>query len=85
VEASLLVKELAADGITVDEPTVIRVLNMHGSYVDGKIREDQAAAVAKRAEALRQTAIQEAAAADAPAADAPAADAPAGPAAPQGA
>jgi hypothetical protein len=59
VEASLLVKELAADGITVEEPTVVRILNMHGSYVDGKIREAQAAAEADRAEALRQAKIQQ--------------------------
>jgi hypothetical protein len=65
VEASLLVKELEADGITVDEPTVVRILNMHGSYVDGKIREAQAAAEAERAEAQRQRKAQEEAAADA--------------------
>ncbi|HEX7490865.1 MAG TPA: hypothetical protein VF337_04075 [Candidatus Limnocylindrales bacterium] len=69
-EAPLLVKELAADGINVDEPTVIRILNMHGSYVDGKIREEQAAAEAERAEALRQSKIrQEAEAAAAPSTD----------------
>jgi hypothetical protein len=65
VEASFLVTELAADGIAVDEPTVIRILNMHGSYVDGKIREAQAAAEAERAEARRQSKIQEEAAAGA--------------------
>jgi hypothetical protein len=65
VEASLLVKELAADGIAVDEPTVVRILNMHGSYVDGKIREAQAAAEAERAEARRQLKAQEEAAAGA--------------------
>lgn len=65
VEASLLVKELAADGIVVDEPTVIRILNMHGSYVDGKIREAQATAEAERAEARRQLKAQEEAAAGA--------------------
>jgi hypothetical protein len=65
VEASLLVKELAADGVAVDEPTVIRILNMHGSYVDGKIREAQAAAESERAEARRQRKAQEEAAAGA--------------------
>jgi hypothetical protein len=49
VEASLLAKELQADGVAVDEATIIRVLNLHGSYVDGQIREAQAAAEAARA------------------------------------
>src|ERR1035437_2469061 len=74
VEASLLVTEWAADGIAVDEPTVVRILNMHGSYVDGKIREAQAVAEAERAETQRQRKDQEEAAADA-AATAAAADA----------
>ena len=65
VEAALLVKDLAADGINVDEHTVVRILNMHGLYVDGKIREAQAAAEAARVETLRQSAIQAAAAASA--------------------
>jgi hypothetical protein len=53
VEASLLSKELAEDGIALDEATIAHVLNLHGAYVDGKIREAQATAEASRAEAER--------------------------------
>jgi hypothetical protein len=59
VEAALLVKELGEDGLTVDEPTVIRILNLHGAYVDGKIREAQAAAEAARLEARKARAEQQ--------------------------
>jgi hypothetical protein len=59
VEAALLVKDLGDDGITVDEPTVIRILNMHGAYVDGKIREAQAAAEAARLEERKALAKQQ--------------------------
>jgi hypothetical protein len=58
VEAALLVKDLADDGVSVDEPTVIRILNMHGAYVDGKIREAEAAAEAARLEARQARARQ---------------------------
>jgi hypothetical protein len=63
VEAALLVKELAADGISTDEATVVRLLNLHGDYVDGKIREAQAAADARRLETERTQSVQDAAAA----------------------
>jgi hypothetical protein len=59
VEASLLVKELEAEGVSVDEATIIRVLNLHGAYVDGKIREAQGAAEAARLEEARQQEVQE--------------------------
>jgi hypothetical protein len=59
VEASLLAKELKADGVSIDEATIIRLLNLHGAYVDGKIREAQAAAEAARLEAARTQASQE--------------------------
>jgi hypothetical protein len=50
LEAGLLVKEMAADGYVLDEPTVVRLLHLHGNYVDGKIREAQAAAATARLE-----------------------------------
>lgn len=54
LEAGLLAKELAADGIEIDEATITRLLNLHGAYVDGQIREAQAAAEAERIEAERK-------------------------------
>jgi hypothetical protein len=53
LETALLVKEMAADGYSIEEATVIRLLHLHGNYVDGKIREAQAAAEAARLEAER--------------------------------
>ena len=53
LEAGLLAKELAADGIAVDEATIIRLLNLHGAYVDGKIRAAEATAPGRRDEAER--------------------------------
>jgi hypothetical protein len=53
VEASVLAKEMAADGKVIDEATIVRLLDLHGAYVDGKIREAQAAAEAARLEAER--------------------------------
>jgi len=49
-----LVKELSGDGVAIDEATVIRILNLHGAYVDGQIREAQAAAEAARAAAHKE-------------------------------
>ena len=51
LEAGLLAEQLAADGIVLDEATIGRVLNLHGSYVDGKIREALAAAESARSDA----------------------------------
>jgi hypothetical protein len=48
VEASLLAREMDADGVSVDESTIVRVLNLHGAYVDGKIRAAQEAAESAR-------------------------------------
>lgn len=59
LEAGLLAKEMAADGIEIEEATIIRVLNLHGAYVDGQIREAQAAAEAERIEAERLQIRQE--------------------------
>jgi hypothetical protein len=50
---------LEADGVSIDEATIVRVLNLHGAYVDGKIREAQAAAEIARLEAARAQASQE--------------------------
>jgi hypothetical protein len=61
VEAGLLEKEMVADGYTIDEATIVRLLHLHGNYVDGKIREAQAAADAARLEAEAQAAAQAAA------------------------
>lgn len=59
VESSLLSKELAAGGIALDEATISRVLDLHGAYVDGRIREAQATAEAARTEAERARSIQD--------------------------
>jgi hypothetical protein len=64
-EAALLATEMAADGFPLDEDTIARVLNLHGAYVDGKIREAQAAAEAERLEAERTQFVPEAAGKDA--------------------
>jgi hypothetical protein len=53
VEASLLAHEMEADGVAIDEATVVKLLNLHGAYVDGRIREAQAAAETARLEAER--------------------------------
>ena len=66
VEASLLAKEMAADGISIDEATIVKVLNLHGAYVDGKIPRGGAAAEAARLEAQRARLAQETAPKDAP-------------------
>lgn len=65
VEASLLVKEIQADGVAIDEPTVVKLLDLHGAYVDGKILEVQARAEAARLEEQRKRDIQELARKDA--------------------
>jgi len=44
VEASLLAQQMEADGTAVDEATIVKLLNLHGVYVDGKIREAREAA-----------------------------------------
>ena len=59
VEATFLVKQMEADGQPIDEATVIRLLKLHGAYVDGPFRVAQAAAEAARVEAERMLAIQE--------------------------
>lgn len=53
VEAALLVKQMETDGRPIDEATVARLLKLHGDYVDGTIREAQAAAERARLEAER--------------------------------
>ena len=65
LEAGLLARELAADGIVLDEATIIRLLSLHGAYVDGKIRESQAAAESERVEADRARPVEERAEEDA--------------------
>jgi hypothetical protein len=52
-EVSLLAKEMADDGRPLDEAAITRLLQLHGAYVDGKIREAQAASEAARMEAER--------------------------------
>ena len=56
---------MAADGVTIDEATVIKLLNLHGAYVDGKIREAEALAEASRVEAERAQAVKDKAPEDA--------------------
>ena len=53
-EVSLLAKEMTDDGRPLDEAAITRLLQLHGAYVDGKIREAQAASEAARMEAERQ-------------------------------
>jgi hypothetical protein len=65
VEASLLVTEMAADGLPIDEATVVKLLKLHGAYVDGKIRAAQTDAETKRMDAERTGAIAETAREDA--------------------
>jgi len=43
VEASLLAEEMEADGLPMDEATVVKLLELHGAYVEGKIRAAQEA------------------------------------------
>jgi hypothetical protein len=57
VEASLLAGEMAADGMPIDEATIVKLLELHGTYVDGKIREAQAPSQAARLEAERTQAV----------------------------
>jgi hypothetical protein len=59
VEASLLASEMTADGQPIDEATVAKLLRLHGAYVDGRIREAQAAAETARLEAERTQAVGE--------------------------
>ena len=44
VEAWLLAQQMEADGTAVDEATIVKLLTLHGVYVDGKIREAREAA-----------------------------------------
>ena len=53
VEASLLVKALADDGLTVDEDTVVKLLELHTAYFDGRIYDSLAAAENARIAAER--------------------------------
>lgn len=48
VEASLLAAEMTADGLPIDEATVAKLLERHGVYVEGRIREAGEAAEAAR-------------------------------------
>jgi hypothetical protein len=59
VEASLLATEMAADGLPIDEATVVKLLKLHGAYVDGKMRAAQTDAETKRMDAERTRAIAE--------------------------
>jgi len=63
-EVSLLAKEMAEDGRSIDEDTIAKLLGLHGDYVDGKIRDAQAAAEAARIEAERTRLMQDAASKD---------------------
>ena len=57
LEAALLAKEMSADGYTIDEVTVVRLLHLHGNYVEGRIREAQAAAETARLEEAHAGAV----------------------------
>jgi hypothetical protein len=65
VEASLLASEMAAEGQPIDEATVTMLLKLHGAYVEGRIRQSQAAAETARLEAERTQAAEEETAQDA--------------------
>ena len=64
-EVSLLARELAEDGRSIEEGTITKLLELHGAYVDGRIREAQAAAAAARLEDERTRQVQELARKDA--------------------
>ena len=53
VEAGLLAEEMERDGVQMDEAVVKRLLELHGAYVEGRIKEAQQAADAARTEATR--------------------------------
>ena len=38
VEASLLAEEMEADGLPMDEATIVKLLELHGAYVEGQNR-----------------------------------------------
>ena len=61
VEASLLARDMAADGIPIDEATIARLLDLHGAYVDGRIREAEVSAEAARRNSESAQAIRDAA------------------------
>ncbi len=54
-EAALLAEELERDGVQMDEAVVRRLLELHGAYVEGRIKEAQEAADAARIEAARRS------------------------------
>ena len=56
---------MADDGRPLDEETITKLLELHGAYVEGKIRELQAAAETARLEAERTRQVQEMARKDA--------------------
>jgi hypothetical protein len=53
LEAPMIVKALADDGVTVDEAAVERVVALHQAYFSGRIHESLAAAEAARIDAER--------------------------------
>jgi hypothetical protein len=53
-EASLLAGMMAKEGRPVDEAAVARLLQLHGEYVDGRIRDALAAQDQARLEAERR-------------------------------
>ena len=58
-EVSLLAQEMADDGRAIDEDTIERLLELHGAYVEGKIRAtqeaDEAASLTSDAGAQQET------------------------------
>ena len=59
VEASFLASEMATAGQPMDEEAIVKLLKLHGAYVDGKIRAVQAAAETARLEAERTAEVTE--------------------------
>jgi hypothetical protein len=53
VEATMLVAAMAKRGRTVDEETVVDLIEVHNAYVEGRIEEELALAAADRIEAAR--------------------------------
>jgi hypothetical protein len=57
-ETSLLASLLAEEGIDLDEATIVRVLQLHGTYVDGHMGHEMQARQDALDEATRTSATQ---------------------------
>jgi len=58
-EASLLAKMMSDEGRPMDEESIVRLLRLHGEYVEGRIRDELAAQDAARLDQERRQAEAE--------------------------